>query len=1001
VFHADVDGDGDLDLVSASINDDSVFWHENLFGDGSSWADRLITDQANGAWTVHAADMDGDGDQDVLWAAFFDDTFAWHENLAGDGSVWEKHVIRNIDLRANWIRAVDMDGDGDMDALSTAIGFDIVAWHENVAGDGLTWVTRLISAATRDPQAAVAADMDLDGDMDVVVASANDNLISYFENGGGGQWTQNVVTFDALFADAVDISDVDGDGDPDIVTSSANDDTIAWYENLQVPFVWPKTIINVEFRAPASVFAADVDQDGDVDVLSASSNDDSIVFHDNLLGDGSLWIPRTITSVANEVRSVAAADLDGDGDPDVFSASLGDDRVAWYENGTIHRSASYPFTTVISTQDAGPGAVISADLDGDGNSDVVSASEGDDRIVLYANQAGDGSLWSPSTIADVPLPTSVFAGDVNGDGALDILAASAGSDSLSWYDNTGTSWPQILISAASPAVASVHGVDLDADGDLDAVAASPGDDTVAWHENTAGDGSAWSAHILPALHDEPVTVFGVDMDRDGDGDVLAGFSGDHTLIWYENTPGDGSEWIAHTISSTSIGVRWVHGVDMDRDGDMDVLSASAGSNTVAWDENAGDGVTWARHVISASVADVQSVVPVDLDADGDLDALSASAGDDTLAWHENSGDGTTWTTHRFDTGAPGATAAVAADLDGDGKLDVLSASFGDDTLAWHPNRGGQFRLTTADTAPPAPFEGGAEALLRIRATHAGRTGDPDLQLASLELVLDDGAGNLLDEAQANALIENLQIYADDGSGSFEGGVDSLVTTVGSLEASSGVQAVTFLEGDPSVQVPHSAPRDYFVVTEFAAGASSQVPNTLRVTHAAVSGSTAADPYRNIPLALEFTVDVGSSTVTIGLDADSDLVSNLLDCDDSDPSVFPGAPEVNDGADNQCPGDPGAGIIDEISGAPGFRDPAFPELLSWDSQAGATLYELARSATPDFSAACSTVTVAAPSWEDPEVPSPGAAVYYLVRALQPNVGSWGESSPGSERFFACP
>ena len=65
-------------------------------------------------------------------------------------------MIRNIDLRATWIRAVDMDGDGDMDALSTAIGFDIVAWHENVNGDGLTWVTRLVSAATRDPQAAVA-----------------------------------------------------------------------------------------------------------------------------------------------------------------------------------------------------------------------------------------------------------------------------------------------------------------------------------------------------------------------------------------------------------------------------------------------------------------------------------------------------------------------------------------------------------------------------------------------------------------------------------------------------------------------------------------------------------------------------------------------------------------------------------------------------------------------------------------------------------------------------
>ncbi len=120
VFGADMDGDGDLDTLSASSNEDKIAWYENLAGDGASWSAHVISTSANGAHSVFAADVDGDGDLDALSASWLDDKIAWYENLAGDGSSWSTHVISTSADGANSVFAVDVDGDGDLDALSAS-----------------------------------------------------------------------------------------------------------------------------------------------------------------------------------------------------------------------------------------------------------------------------------------------------------------------------------------------------------------------------------------------------------------------------------------------------------------------------------------------------------------------------------------------------------------------------------------------------------------------------------------------------------------------------------------------------------------------------------------------------------------------------------------------------------------------------------------------------------------------------------------------------------------
>ena len=83
VISADLDDDGDLDVLSASYGDDTIAWHESLPGPGppgSIWSEHTISTVATGAWDVFAADLDNDGDLDVLVASNLGNDVAWYEN---------------------------------------------------------------------------------------------------------------------------------------------------------------------------------------------------------------------------------------------------------------------------------------------------------------------------------------------------------------------------------------------------------------------------------------------------------------------------------------------------------------------------------------------------------------------------------------------------------------------------------------------------------------------------------------------------------------------------------------------------------------------------------------------------------------------------------------------------------------------------------------------------------------------------------------------------------
>ena len=136
VYAADVDGDGDMDVLGAAAGASDITWWEN---DGEqNFTEHTIEVIFHWANSVYAADLDDDGDMDVLGSSYNDDEITWWEN---DGAQnFTEHTIAEDYDRACSVYAADIDGDGDMDVLGTAIHANEITWWESDLDPVFGWL---------------------------------------------------------------------------------------------------------------------------------------------------------------------------------------------------------------------------------------------------------------------------------------------------------------------------------------------------------------------------------------------------------------------------------------------------------------------------------------------------------------------------------------------------------------------------------------------------------------------------------------------------------------------------------------------------------------------------------------------------------------------------------------------------------------------------------------------------------------------------------------------
>jgi len=662
VFAIDLNGDGDVDVLSASTNDDTIAWHENDGNDPPSFTQHIISTNADGASSVFAADLDGDGDVDVVSASANDDTIAWYESNGSTGADPPVFIERSILTNARGALSVhvrDLDGDGDMDILSAS--FD----------------DSKITAALSD--------------------RLDDPLTEVLPPG----FTELVISLTASGAASVHTDLVDGDALPDVLSASRLDDKIAWYKNLGVVCNDLETVCTDDTFCVDSCKAG---CDGVADCETICEAVEACILR---------FDPQTITTTADGATSVYSADLDGDGDTDVLSASAGDKKIAWYEQEQIDDgmgNLTLDFTKrVISGSAEGASAVFAADLDDDGDVDVISASRFDGTIAWYENLGG-GNFGNPTTnrqiiTADAPGAASVFAFDrdgVPGGIDVDVVAASsvagtiASNDKIVLHRSDGAILPSFTentVSGGAIAPEAILAVDVDGDAgmDVDVIAANAVNDSIVWYENDGADPPSFTSRVLSPDAPQAVSLFWANLDRgtDTDMDLLAALAGDDSIAWYENLGGGNFGGRQDIALLSADGASSVFSIDLDGDTDFDVLSASADDDKIAWYENLGGGdfgnPVDNQQLISNTADGARSVFAIDIDGDSDIDVLSASNNDSKISWYEN--EGLSFTERVISGNVAGARSVVGADVDQDGDNDVLAAASDSDSVLWFENEG--------------------------------------------------------------------------------------------------------------------------------------------------------------------------------------------------------------------------------------------------------------------------------------------------------------------------
>ncbi|MEW5774575.1 MAG: FG-GAP-like repeat-containing protein, partial [Thermodesulfobacteriota bacterium] len=416
---ADLDGDGDLDILASQRDSGSIAWCAND-GAGTFGAAQTISAAVSAPQHVHAADLDGDGDLDVLSASCTDNKIAWYAN-DGNGNFGAQQVLTTSASFAMTAVAADLDGDCDLDVLIASRDDNTVSWFENLDGHGSFGAEQVISSTLAYAFSALASDVDQDGDLDVIAASATGNQIVWYENidGAGTFGAAQVITTDVLYPQRMVLADLDDDGFLDLVSTSRDDGKIAYYFGNGSGF-GPQQVVEQGVR-PASdiagVHAADLDGDGDLDLLATGSEADRAVWFEHLDHSGAFGAARSITLSQDDVRGIVAGDLDGDGDPDVLVSSVADNTIAWYANKAAddHDVLSYA-----DGVDRGHGMEV--DLTAGFASDTLSGGSETDSIAGFNHVAG-------TAYADA-LRGNALGNTLVGGAGDDTLAGGAGADSL-------------------------------------------------------------------------------------------------------------------------------------------------------------------------------------------------------------------------------------------------------------------------------------------------------------------------------------------------------------------------------------------------------------------------------------------------------------------------------------------------------------------------------------------------------------------------------------------
>lgn len=514
-------------------------------------------------------------------------------------------------------------------------------------------------------------------------------------------------------ATSIAIGDIDGDAVSDLVVA-------AGYTNQSGGFASVLLNRNHRFdtridltagKAPRGVALGDLDGDGKLDLAVASEGSDTFSV---LLNKGNgAFAPAVDYAACNAPWSVSVSDFNMDGEPDVAVACwLADNIAVALNKGGGAFSPSVPYAAGSGTDHPYPKSIAAGDLDGDGDPDLAISSYSGSSVRIFLNN-GDGTFAPHVDYASVQSSQSLAIGDVNNDGKLDLVLAAANEGGISVHLNQGNAvfsqHTEYTIIGYLYAPQSVALADLDGDGFLDAAySTSNGAPGLTGYFHNNGDGTFALAMVQDVPQFGKAVACG-DLNGDGRPDLAIGDStgtiSDDLMVFFNLGGGRFGTKLDFSITdwteSNALG-------DFDGDGRLDVLAVSfvenGGVNTFIYNQGGGAFAVDAR---LTNCGPQPGVVAADFDGDG-LSDFATTCDNYQIRVNINRGGGTfTETGYIVGPDPPvdvGAWSIAADDLDGDGRPDLIVGDSLSQKVAVLRNHGdGTFEPYVAYDAGSFPF----------------------------------------------------------------------------------------------------------------------------------------------------------------------------------------------------------------------------------------------------------------------------------------------------------
>lgn len=671
---------------------------------GTNFQKEIISTNELGVERGFPIDVDGDSDTDMLLYSSLNKSIILMEN-DGSNNFTESTLLP--DFEGIKFHAADLNGDSKMDIitrkneellyyLSTATGYERKSLGDVINYKSNFWTANLYG----------------NGKQDLIVSQGY--TLTLYKNSGEGVLIPQDTLSRKSSSLICQLNDFNNDGRLDIVSLATDDDAelTVYLQNSDQTFT-DFDLDTIDKADNPILQVADVDGDSHKDIISLgdynhvkwyksggdgtftpmphlstygeknkfflagdidSDGDDDYLIVDSLSkvflykNDGSGNFTKTIQECDEAVfYSPALIDYDQNGDLDLFTLHGGPMILTGMESGTLKRN------TIVNNGTFGAWDVAVADIWGDSKKEILSVGRYDEKLKCYTKE-DDGSYREEHIASHVKDAQKVTVADMNGDNLPDILT---GGDTLFLF----TQMENSLFEKTNTKRGEVHSIsvaDLDSDNDPDIIthAGSWVNPTyLTLHYNNGSDYTTESYSDIEAYVAEPV-----DIDGDGDIDIITG-DDVKSVITLNRNEGDGTFFPIH-ITNKEYSIKDLHITDINSDDKPDILFTA---HSYVFTLIQGEESQFTVDTLSL-LTNCVSITPGDFNGDGHMDYAALSSSRSKVVLYENSGD-MTFTETVIDSSKDIETgrSIISADIDDDGHLDILTASSKYGTIALYRN----------------------------------------------------------------------------------------------------------------------------------------------------------------------------------------------------------------------------------------------------------------------------------------------------------------------------